>query len=398
MDIFGLTSIDTALATWGLNSAQKLTVFLFIQTPAGIAAFATGFLWSLWQSVQESNFKYFAVFIFISLTGILLLITPQRPEPAIKSAMEAYGTNSGITAKSLKDSQTNEHRMPVVLSFIGQMFDAMNIGAISIFDSTLTGNTRFLSNPFGLQKISLQANYIVNSSIADVRLKEDLDDFIYAHYLPSLMMYKNDASSLSDFYSLWPGHTKILGYYSSNERSQWDDLKSRLTRLINDPQGPWPKIKNILKQMNTQNDNLDDQIMASIIQGQSHHSTGRWWLYWTGWVQTFFPYIYGAGNFCLYAGFPMLMLAMMIMRRMSLFLRYAEMFIWIKSWALTAAMSYYISLMVAGLQAQTSSQANWFWDYPYYVVVASILLCLIPILTLVSIHYSFQLINNHSFT
>jgi len=72
------------------------------------------------------------------------------------------------------------------------------------------------------------------------------------------------------------------------------------------------------------------------------------------------------------------------------------MFIWIKSWTLTAAISYNISLMVARLQAQTSSQANWFWDYPYYALVASVLLCLMPLLTLVGIHHSFQLINNRS--
>ena len=398
MDVFGLTPIDSALAAWGLNCAQKLTAFLFTQTPVGIVGFAIGFLWSLWESVQENNFKHFVVFIFISLTGILLFITPQRQESSIKSAMEVYGTNSP-SAQSLKNIQTNERHVPVLLSFVGQMADTVSIGAISVLDNALMNYPHFLNEPFGLQKLSLQANRIVHSPISDVHLKEDLDDFIYAHYLPSLNIYSNDPQHhVSDLHSLWPGDAGIISNYSSSGNEQWNDLKKRLTHLIGGSQAPWQQIKDVLAQMNAQDNNLDNHIIASMIQGQLYHADSSYdfWWRWAGWVQALFPYMYGWGSFCLYVAFPVLMLALVVVRRMSLFLRYAEMFLWIKSWALTSAISYYISLMVARLQAQASSGANWFWDYPYYTVVASILLCLMPILTLTGIHHSFQVINNRS--
>lgn len=395
MNIFGLTPIDSALSALGLNCSQKLTEFFFSQSHLGLAAFTIGFVWSVWQSSREANFKYFAIFIFLSLAGISLFIFPQRQLTNIKSAMEVYGqNNSSITAQSLKESQTHDNGVPLVLSFLGQMADMVNIGAISILDNTLASNIRFLSNPFGLQKFSLQAYQIIHDPVADASLKQNLDDFIYAHYLPTLNIYLNKAQA-ADLHTLWPGDTRITSLYSSNERTQWNDLKSRLSNLIQDPQS-WGKIRSSLSQSSFSGSNLDNQIIASMVNAQLYQSRVHLWWDWASIVQLSFPYTLGWGNFCLYVGFPPLMLSLIIFRRMTLFFKYIEIFVWVKSWALTAAISFYISLMAARIQAQTSTQSNWFWDYPYYALLASVLLCLIPILTLVGIHQGFQLINNRS--
>jgi|GEM_PF-5494478 len=394
--VFGLTPIDAALSAYGLNCSGQLSDFLFIQTRIGLVAFAIGFFWSLWQSTQEGNFKHFIVFLCISIVGGLLFIAPRCQEPAITSAVEIYNlnTNSKNTALSIKNSQTDIHTMPLILSFIEGMANVITIGIISILDNGLDKNIKFLAQPFGLQKLSLQANQFIHAPLADVQLREDVDNFIYAYYLPSLIMYQNTmsskASSLADLHQYSPGELNI---------SQWADLKGRLSILINNPaqqsrdvnhlsSSPWPQIKTILTQANFLRGNpqkdLDDQIMASIIRGRiENKSQGSWDA--AGAIQTAFPYISGWACFCLYAVFPFLMLALVVVRQMSLFFRYLEAFVWIKSLNLCAAFSFYVSLIVARMQAQSMQGSNWFWDYPYYVVVASVILCLMPVLVLVGI-------------
>jgi hypothetical protein len=135
--------------------------------------------------------------------------------------------------------------------------------------------------------------------------------------------------------------------------------------------------------------------MASMIRGQYNVGKSSW-IKWVSGVQGFFPYIYGAANFCLYVSFPFLMLVLMIFCRMSLFLKYMESFIWIKSWTMTSGIAYYISLFVAQIQAQASDNVNWFWDYPYFVAVSSVLLIVLPIVSFVGIHQSFQFLTNRS--
>ncbi len=386
MDIFGLTPIDAALSAWGLNCSQKLTEFFFNQTFLGVTAFVAGFVWSLWQSVREVNFKHFAVFVVISLTGTILFIPHKYQQSSVKSAVEVYGASKN-TAQSINVTLTNGHTIPTILSFIGQMADMVSIGTISILDAALSNNAKFLGDPFGPQKLSLQIHQIVHAPLEDVHLRESLGDFIYAQYLPSLIMYQNKTPILYDLHSLSPEKFRY-------DNSQWDNLKLRLGTLT--AAGPWARIKGTLSQMGIRQNNLDEAIFASIIRGQIQAGENNWPWSWAMSTQTFFPYIMGWANFCVYVSFPVLMLAIVIVRRMGLFLRYAEIFLWVKSFYLTSAISYYISLMIAHLQAQTSVQANWFWDYPHYAVVASVLLCLMPVLTLLGVHQSFQLINHRT--
>ena len=396
MDIFGLTPIDTALSSLGLNCSQRLIEYLFVQTRIGVVAFLGGFFLNLWQSANKGNLRYLITYFFISLTVIFLLIIPKRQEPSIISAQEIYGAASTITAQSIKDMQTSEHAMPTILSFAGQMADSMSIGAIYTLDNILSFNVRFLPSPFGPQELSLQANQFLISSVSDVHLRDDLDDFIYAQYLPSLLMYKNNAKNLIDIHSLWPGHQDILKYYSSIQNTQWEALKERLKNFINDPKSLWKRIKELLISFGVQQNNLDDQIMASIIRGQINRTNTSLLWYWTGMMQVGFPYMYGFANYCLYVSFSVLMLAIVSMCRLNLFLRYIEVFVWVKSLPLSAALSFYISLFIVRIQIQTSPLVNWFWDYPYYAVVASVLLCLLPLVSFFVIHQSFQRIINHT--
>jgi hypothetical protein len=390
MDIFGLTPIDAALSAWGLNSSHELTRILFIQTPVGAVAFAIGFLWSTFQSAKEANFKYFVIFIVITLTGLFLFILPSHQEPLIRSSSEVYGTST-VTAQSLKDSQTPHHSMPLILSFCAQMVDAISISAIKILDNPLNGKLSFLSDPFGIQRLSLQANQVIHAPIADVNLRQDLNDFIYLQYLPSLYMYTNKNPS-HDLTSLWVGDERIVQHYSPQARHQWGVIRSHVVELIKSPEYPWENIKEVFKQMHIPMRNEDNQIITSMIQQKDRPDAAPWLIY-AGNMQIFFPYVYGWANFCLYAAFPFLMLALIIFRQMNLFLRYIEVFVWIKSWTFCAAGSYYMSLIAARIQGQASNGITWFWEYPYYVAVAGIFLMLTPILTFMAIHQSFQLLN-----
>ena len=395
MDIFGLTSIDACLSAWGLNVAQSIIEFFFSRTNLGVLVFAIGFLSSIWQSVKEGSFKHFAVFIFICISGFLLIIVPSRQEPHIKSVMEVYGTSS-FTSKTLKDSQTTMHTMPLFLSYFGQMADAMSIGIVSIIDNAFTNDFRFLSNPLGVQGLSLQVNQLVNVPIADVKLRKDLDDFMYAYYLPSLNMYidANPNGQVSNLRALWPGDTNIVHYYSEQGQLKWQEIQNSLMRLINAPQEPWGRIKRLLQQFNVASNDIDNQILASIIRGQLHVNQGHPYWFWVGAIHHFFPFVYGWANFCLYVSFPILMLAMIIFCRFIVFLRYLEIFIWIKSWILTTAIAHYVSMIAFRIQVQNLTEVHGIWEYPYFSVVAVILLCLMPVLTFIVIHKSFQIINN----
>ena len=363
MDVFGLTAVDSALSAWGLNCAATLIDLLFVKTPVGLVAFTVGFFWAIVQSARQGYFKHLTVFILLSLIGVLLFIGSKRQETTIKSAVEVYGT-SALTAQSIRDSQTNQRSMPLMLSFFSQWADSISIGIINKVDEALNNQPHFLNSPFEIQRLSLRANQFINEPIADVKLRKKVEDFIYAEYLPSLI--KGETVSLSDIQVL-------------------------LKPLLDDAQGPWTKVKGALTQIGRSQNNIDNQIMASIVQGQCAPKQSLW-LQWAAAVQSFFPYITGWANFCLYLCFPFLMLALIVFRRMNIFLRYLEVFVWVKSLILSSAVSYYISLIALRIQGQAANGVSWFWENPYYVAVASILLLLMPVLTFVGIHQSFHVV------
>ncbi len=390
MDIFGFTPIDAALSAWGLNVSQSLVRFFFT-SHLGFVAFAIGFGYSVWRSAREANYRHFAVFAFICIAGWMMIVVPSRQEPHIKSVMEVYGT-SNTSTQDVKNSQTTMNVMPLVLSYFGQMADAMNIGIISAIDNVLADDFRFLDEPLGIQRLALQANQFINTPIIDISLKKDLNDFIYAHYLPALAFYTN-RNPTYDLRSLSPGSVSIVHQYSQQGKQKWDEIKNNLLQLLSDPQGPWMKIRQLLQHSNISSSNIDNQILDSIFQGQLRpRQENLYWFLITG-VHSFFLYIYGWVNFCLYVSFPFFMFAVLIFHRFSILLHYLEIFLWIKSWGLIAALAHYVSMMVFHIQIHNSGAIYGIWEYPYFSAVSAFILCVLPIFSFIGFRQCFQIIN-----
>jgi hypothetical protein len=278
---------------------------------------------------------------------------------------------------------------------MAQMMDSISFSAIYLGDLSLGEELRFLRLPFGVQNLSLELNQFIHSPIADISLRKDIDDFVYAHYLPILIHYQNNTKNLNGLRALWPGHARILSQYSSRERSQWEGIKSRLLGLLDQSQGAWTVSKSALTAMSFKENDWDDQVMASMIRAQAKPEQAVW-LKWARLPILFFPYIYGWAQFCLYAAFPFLMLALLVFCRMSIFMRYIEILLWIKSWLLCASGSYYVSLLAARVQGQGSGDMTWFWEYPYYVALTGLLIVVTPIVSFIAIHQVFELCINRS--
>ena len=395
MDIFGLTPVDAALSAWGLNVAQSFIEFLFYRTHLGVAAFAIGFLYSVWQSAREGNFKHFAVFVFICISGFLLVLVPHRQEPHVKSVMEAYGT-SNISAQDIKNSQTTVNTMPLFLSYLGQTVDSTSIGIISTVDNALVDGFRFMNEPLGIEKLSVQVNQMVNAPMANIGLRKDLDDFIYAYYLPSLNMYINAHAQTVDLSSLWPGQTNIVNNYSTQGAQKWSEIRNSLLRFINTPREPLVKIKRLLQQLNITSNEIDNQLLRSIIQHQMNRQDHRSFVFFVGAIHNLFPYIYGWANFCLYVSFPVFILGLIIFSRVSILLGYLEIFIWVKSWVLTTAIAHYVAMVAFRIQIHHSTEVHGIWEYPYFSMLAAILVCLMPVLSFIGLRRSFQMINNRN--
>ncbi|MBF0490647.1 MAG: hypothetical protein HQL15_08570 [Candidatus Omnitrophica bacterium] len=386
MNIFGLTPIDAALSAWGLTVSLKWTEFLFVQSALGVVALAMGFLWSLWESARNANFKYFSMFVFIALTGSLLFLGLKRQEPVIKSMAEG-----SVSAQSIKETLTQETQMPYVLTFFSQTADALSIDLIGKIDVLLGTSGQFLKSPFGIQKLSWAAHQWIHRPVSDGTLRRDLDNFIYEHYLPSVAMYSN-ANEGSDLTSLSMEDARVLSHYSASGQGQWENIKGRLLNLINDTQGPWVNIKEVFGQMGILNEHWEDDVLSSIVRGEwKPPSYG--WVDAASMVFVAFPYLEGWANFCLFAAFPFLMLTMLIFRRLNVLLRYVEIFVWVKSWMLGGAVAYWVSLAAAYIQGQSSTQAVWFWEYPYYLTIGAALLILMPIVSFIGIHQCFQWCN-----
>lgn len=387
MSILGLTPIDTEISVFGLVWSEKLNDLFFVKSQIGLVAFAVGFLGSLWESSKRANFKYFIVFLCIFFTGLFLFVIPQHLLGSIKSAQETYGSST------FNYSFPSNAPAPLLLSYFSQAMDAVSFTAISRADELFDDNLKFLSSPFGIQKLSFQSNALLNTPLPDVRLREDLEDFLYAFYWPSLMLYAHDYN-LSQFDLLWPGDKQIASYYSYSAQNQWTKLESRLKAFINTPSSIWSLTKERLHKISSSQDNFDNQILSSMINAQ-YDPKNKMWLKWATYVHVAFPYLLGWGNFCLYVSFPFLMLAILIVRRLGLLLHYLECFLWVKSWIPCAAISFYISLLTARVQAETSTNIVWFWECPYFVLIGSFLLLFVPIISFLGIHKSFQWGSRH---
>ncbi len=314
--------------------AGSITDYLFLKTPLGIAAFTAGFLLSLWYSARSANFSHFFIFAFLSLSILLLIITPRR----------------------------QEDRAPVLFVFASDMADAIFKGAI------------VLEKPFAPHRLSFQMRAFIRQGIQDPALKGRLSEFVHAHFLPVLGM-----TGLR----VWPGDPQVISHYSSQAKTEWEGLRRDLLKILNASASPWPATREYLSQsIKISDGDLDNQALRSFVQhnvGAYSHTPLLWKI--CGWVFAAFPNIYAIADASLGIVFPFTLLALLATCDFSFLAAYARNFIWMKSWILGAALCHFASLAMASAQARHASSVFWFWEYPYYAAFGALLLCSMPLMT-----------------
>ena len=319
--------------------AGLITDYLFIKTPLGIAAFAAGFLLSLWHSSRSADFTRVLTFALISLSVLSLIIAPRQ----------------------------QQGRAPVLFGFVSDMADAVFKGAL------------YIGKPFAPHRLSFQMRAFIRQGIQDPALKERLTGFARAHYLPVLGMANLRA---------WPGDLRVVNSYSAQGRTEWEGLKRSLLKILNDPAGPWPTARETLTQWTSvSSDDLDDQAMQSLIRREisaSHPYPDFAWQA-CGWVISAFPYIRNAADAALGIVFPFVLLVLLVTCNLFFLAAYIRNFIWVKSWVLGGALCHYASISLAYAQAHNTASGAWFWESPYYAVFGAALLCLMPMMTLLLI-------------
>jgi len=393
MEVFGLTPIDAALSARGLYWSYQISQFIFIQTPLGLLSCVIGFLYSVLRSGQQANFKYFSIFAFIAISGALLFILPNRQVSVIKSAVEVFGQTINESGRSTDSLNIDYLHISVLLSFLSQLIDSISWGALSLMDSSLAKPLRFLNDPFSIHKLSLRFNEWQLDPITDIHLQRDLNDFYYAHFIPSLIKYQKQHGDLQDTHLIWPGHLEILRFYSNKERTEWDSLKRRVLILMNGSSDEWRQMRALMPQLELSLTDLEDQVVADSVTAVNRSARPLWLSICSGMLMSF-PYVYGAVSACLFLAWPLLMVVVVITSRLSLLLTYLGGFIWVKSWVFCAALSYYVSLMVLHVQAEGALDFHWFWEYPYYLAIGSGLLILLPIFSLLIIYQGFQWVSH----
>ncbi|MBI4309631.1 MAG: hypothetical protein HY591_04800 [Candidatus Omnitrophica bacterium] len=384
MDIFGFTAVDTALAVLGLNYAQIITDFIFFKTPLASLAFACGIIACLVQIIRTGHYRALALFFLIFLS-ISFLLLPKRPEGTIQSALEEY-SQSSQSSQDLKDQVLDYHDLPVILSFLGQAMDVFMIGIIHALDTVTPAWAQYLNAPFGLHNYCLHIREAMEQGIGDPGLRQKLNTFLYDQYLPALGMVQHDDPAV-DFGQMWPGHEKITPYYPSSARKQWEGMERQLRNYLDtNPALAEQARVSVIALTQTSAQVMEQSLLKSITgrelkeAGDIHKIT---LLRQAGSsMMAVFPWIYGWANLMLYALFPLVILAMCISRSWKTAVYYLKGLVWVKSWSLGGALSFYASLLMARMQAQAASgDPSWAWERPYFCIYAGIVLGLVPLMT-----------------
>lgn len=323
--------MDKVLSADGLSYAQSIIDFLFTQAPCAALIFTAGLLLALWQLVRSGSYHPLIIFFFLFISIPLL-------------------------AK------------PVLLNFLGKFGDVITTGAISVIDAAMPDQAKYLTAPFGLQRSSLSIREDLDQGFSDAVLQQRLNKFLYDQYLPALGVNKNNPIS-----------------YPPNTQRQWQDLQRDLK---NNFTGSFltDKLRTDISYLTQSSRDIEEALIKSTVR-RGLNGTARirssalpWQI--SFWGITAFPYIYGFANLLLYAFFPLAVLVLVLSRRAAVLLHYLKTLVWIKSWALGGALSFYASLFVARLQAQASpNDPSWAWEQPYYCLAAVILLCFTPLAT-----------------
>src|SRR3989339_550525 len=87
----GITPIDNAFEWIGLHQCSALMRLVFVETLAGKAIFALGFILALARSLKRADLKAVMIYCAIFFSCLILLVIPKTVVNAIPSTMESYG-------------------------------------------------------------------------------------------------------------------------------------------------------------------------------------------------------------------------------------------------------------------------------------------------------------------
>ncbi len=380
MDIFGLTPIDTALSVLGLNAAQIIANYL-VTTPLSATALAAGFLFSIVKTARYGHTQPLVILFVVTLSA-LFLVLPQRPEGNIQSAQERYG-HSDHSSQMIKDRLIEYHQIPVLLGFAEQISVAILAGAIHTFDVLMPSWAHFLTSPFGAARIALNMRKAIALGITDAPLHARLQKFLNDFYLPALGIIKNE-SSAAPLAELWPGHERVLSYYSSPGKAQWKQLGEEIARYFDqDPHLDHDARAHISAMTQSPQDavllSMTKSLVEQVLARLADVKANDWMWQATAAVVSVFPYMYGWANGLVLGCFPLMILTCVVTRSPRTIVHYCRTFAGVKAMALGAALCFYASLIVAAVAANTQSDPSWAWERPYFCAVLAILLVALPV-------------------
>jgi hypothetical protein len=409
--IFGISPVDSALSAFGLSLSQTLMDFLFNKSQIAYLSFSVGFCYHIFKCSKEVNYRPLLGHFAIFLACLIILWTDAHDESTvttnseirITSAWESYCTQhnaspdsttcrpSTIKTQDLISSQISSSFKFSLLSYLAEAIDSFSIGSINALTQLMPEtHIKYLTHPFGIQDTALRLHEEVKKGIIDLSLKGKVQNFIYVHYLPALIMLKNkeDLTNLSLY---GPNHIKITELYSDAVKNEWITLREDIkTNYLVVGYSTWDYAKKIFNSnyslWNQSSGNVDDIYIDALIRTEAGHidekhaSRSDWlWQLANGLLQGY-PYAQGLVNLLLYVIFPLVLCLSFTFARLDFLFYWALSFFWIKSWVLTAALAYWVSLMMASAQFQTVGGIKWFWQEPYFALGAGILVYVLPLI------------------
>ncbi len=351
MHVFGLTPLDTALSVLGLNFSQMLMDYIFKQSSIGILLGVVAYFLIFWNLARKGQYGRIWVYV-VSIFTLVVLLLPSQSLNDYKSAQESYGQSS-VESKDIKEALIRFDKVPVIFTYVNQGIDSYVFAMIAIMDKILPEHLRFLDSPYQIQKVCLYIREGTNVGFQDKALRATFKSFILQHYMPAWTRLQHDA----------PTRKTIQDYYSKEEKKQWQKIERDIDQYFeNDPNLKQASRQKLSTLLNISNDDLKQLIIRSYAE-QSIGDGSKLDVYpYVLHALNFLPVLHGLAQMSLAVIFPFVILAFIISSNTAYLFHYIINFVWVKSWALLATISSYVSIYVGRTQANT-------FEYPYFCVV-----------------------------
>ena len=390
MQVFGLTSVDTALSVAGLNMSQLLMETIFKKGGIGVVVGVIAYLLMIWRLTQSGQFTRIGFYSVLLIVLILLLLPSQTLTDYTSS--QASQDNSSHKTTNLKDSLTGFDRVPTIFTFVSNGMDKVSYGLINALDKAMPTGAKFLPQAY---QIPIQALYIKEAAavgFTDPKLRDRFELFVIKHYLPALTRYKHEHVD-APVNLLGPTDEKIKEYYSEDEKKQLsgaDGIEALSFNYFESNDHLKQQARScFLPLMSSADDHvLKDAILSTFAQ-QAVLYRGQ-----KGQIEPYrsffllirsFPYIHGAAQIVLAIIFPFILLALLLSGRPAIFIHYFLNFIWVKSWIICIAISLYISIFIAHIQLVQGQGIGSLWEFPYFADAFVLLVLVFVFLTRVII-------------